>query len=172
MTTPDSGENEQRVLVLMRHAKSDWGDDSLSDHDRPLNERGNRDAPLMAQWLADIDTIPDLVACSSAVRTRETVALMTAQWAKTPEVSYLESLYLAHPETILKTAASDGGDARVLMVVAHNPAMTHLVSSLADKVIDMPTAAIAVFRLAISDWSELQGSSPVELIHFMRPKAL
>ena len=52
-----------RRLVLMRHAKSDWGDNSLSDHDRPLNRRGMEDAPSMAQWIEENDLIPDQIIC-------------------------------------------------------------------------------------------------------------
>ena len=56
-----------RLLILMRHAKSDWSDSSLSDHDRPLNSRGQRDAPRMANWLAESDWIPDVVLSSDDV---------------------------------------------------------------------------------------------------------
>ena len=90
-----------RTLIVMRHAKSDWGDESLSDHERPLNGRGKRDAPRMAQWLAEIDMTPDLILSSSSQRTRETVALMNQHWSTESPVSYDESLYLASPDAIL-----------------------------------------------------------------------
>ena len=172
MTTRESASHDSRRLVLMRHAKSDWGHSSLADHDRPLNRRGRRDAPKMARWLAEAGAIPDIVFCSSAARTRETVSLMTPEWDDTAEVSYCEKLYLATPETILKTATSDRCDARVLMVVAHNPGIAQLVCLLADQAIEMPTAAIAIFEVSVTDWSELRSSSPTKLIQFMRPKAL
>jgi phosphohistidine phosphatase len=172
-TNPSSDPRGQdRVLILMRHAKSDWNDESLSDHDRPLNERGQRDAPRMAQWIAENDLIPDVILSSSSVRTRETVGLMTDEWSIEPTISLSETLYLATPEAILRTVRSDACDARRLMVVAHNPGMAHLVSSLGDQIIEMPTAAIAVFQLSDLDWSEVQSSTPMRLVHFMRPKAL
>ena len=164
--------SQHRFLILMRHAKSDWNDQSLSDHDRPLNHRGIRDAPRMAHWLADADLIPDVILSSSSVRTRETVALMVDQWSIEPTIAFSETLYLATPEAILKTVRSDACDARRLMVVAHNPGMTHLAGSFSDQIVDMPTSAIAVFQLPKIDWSELQSSTPMSLVHFMRPKAL
>ncbi|WP_442508301.1 SixA phosphatase family protein [Novipirellula sp. SH528] len=162
----------RRRLILMRHAKSDWADEGLSDHDRPLNKRGKRDAPQMAEWLREIDCLPDVVLSSSAVRTRETAELMQDSFRSDVVVSYIESLYLATPETICSVISSDSCDASTVMVLAHNPGMAYLVSQLAGQMVDMPTAAIAIFDVSIADWSKFRLSSPVKLEHFMRPKAL
>ena len=172
MTTLPSDSAGKRTLVLMRHAKSDWADSSLSDHDRPLNSRGQKAAPLMAYWLADNGITPEKILCSSAQRTQETVSLMTPCWESNPELSILEGLYLASPETILNTIASGGGDAAALMVVAHNPGTAGLASYLAQQAIDMPTAAIAIFKFSISDWNQLSADTQAELVDYMRPKAL
>ena len=161
-----------RFLIVMRHAKSDWSEAGLPDHDRPLNERGNRDAPRMAKWLADIDAIPDAILSSTSTRTRETVQLMTPQWSREPQVSYCNALYLATPEAMLATIRSDGCDAKRLMLLAHNPGVTHFVSTLANQSVDMPTAAIAVLEVALEDWRALSAGTAVKLIHYMRPKAL
>lgn len=178
-TPPPADENHsaaelslKKMLVLMRHAKSDWSDGSLGDHDRGLNARGQRDAPRMAQWLAQLEIVPDRILCSSAIRTRQTVSLMTPHWPSQPEVSYCQSLYLSAPETMLETINSDGLDAEVLMLVAHNPGTTHLVGLLAGSYIEMPTAAIAIFQVDLSAWEQLRSSTPAELLHYMRPKAL
>ena len=172
--TESSGKpkDADRFLILMRHAKSDWGDPSLSDHQRPLNHRGKRDAPRMADWLVKIDMVPDTILSSSSERTRETVGLMTPQWSDDPMISFCEGLYLATPETILSTIRSDAGDALRLMVVAHNPGIAHLASGLAEEFLEMPTAAIAVFKISTSAWSKLQTSTPMQLTQFMRPKSL
>jgi phosphohistidine phosphatase len=174
MTTDESGQSERntRQLILMRHAKSDWGDHSLSDHERPLNGRGRRDSPRMAQWLSEIDMVPDVVLSSSSVRTRETVALMVEQWSVEPVLSFSDNLYHSSAESILAVIRSDACDARRLMVVAHNPGMAHLVSSLSNRLIEMPTAAIAIFQLQLTDWTHLGPGTPIELIQHMRPKAL
>jgi phosphohistidine phosphatase len=161
-----------RRLILMRHAKSDWGDKSLSDHDRPLNRRGMEDTPLMAQWMEENDLLPDQILCSSAERTRETVELMLQAWSANPDWSMVESLYLATPDTIVSTIRSGFSGAETLMVVAHNPGITYLASMLAGKGIDMPTAAIAVFQMTNTEWCDLDSETPLQLTHFMRPKAL
>jgi len=167
------GDFSCRHLVLMRHAKSDWGNESLSDHERPLNRRGMHDAPLMAKWLRENDLVPDQILCSSAERTRETVELMLPAWNRDPVWTLTESLYLATPDSIMSTVRSGGvANAGILMVVAHNPGMTYLASTLAGQGLDLPTAAIAVFEVTNTQWSELHSGTPVHLTHFMRPKAL
>ena len=159
-------------LIVMRHAKSDWSDVSLSDHDRPLNDRGCRDAPRMGEWLHEIGMVPDRVLSSTSQRTRDTVDLMLPTWGGEVEVSYSGSLYLATPEAILQTIRGDACDAARLMVLAHNPGITHFVSKLAGQSVDMPTAAIAVFQVDLDDWSRFALGGPAKLIHYMRPKAL
>jgi phosphohistidine phosphatase len=161
-----------RFLIVMRHAKSDWSDAGLSDHDRVLNERGKRDAPRMARWLAEVALVPDLILCSTAQRTQETADLMKQQWSPTPTISLTAGLYLATHEQILRTIRSDGCGAERLMVLAHNPGVTEFVSRLSRQPIDMPTAAIAVFELPLDDWSELSETGSAKLVHYMRPKAL
>ena len=161
-----------RFLIVMRHAKSDWGDTSLSAHDRPLNDRGCRDAPRMARWLHEIGMVPDLVLSSTSQRTRDTFDLMRQEWGGDVVVCYSEPLYLAAPEAILRTIQSDGCGAERLMVLAHNPGISHFVTKLAGQSVDMPTAAIAVFQVDTDDWSQLASGGPASLIHYMRPKAL
>ena len=126
----------------------------------------------MAQWLGEVDLVPDMILSSSSVRTRETTSLMADEWSSQPKISFSETLYLAAPDEMMQTVQSDGGDARRLMVLAHNPGMTHLVSSLSGQSVDMPTAAIAIFQLTLADWSDLQPGTPMRLVHYMRPKAL
>jgi len=153
-------------LILMRHAKSDWSNTSLADHDRPLNDRGRRDAPRMAQWLAEIDQIPDRILCSSAVRTRQTVTGLTDLWNACPAIHYSHELYHAQPQEIIDNIRLEGGDARRLLIVAHNPGLTRLASDLSGLFVEMPTAAIAIFSVGID------GANGTELVEFMRPKAL
>ncbi len=160
------------LLILMRHAKSDWGDNSLSDHDRPLNQRGLRDAPVMSCWIASENYVPDRVLSSSATRTKQTIRDMLPAWNTQPDVSFSDSLYLSSPETILNTICSDSHGRSRVMVLAHNPGISQLTSMLASKPIDMPTAAIAVFRVNLARWSELSSESDIELVCFMSPKSL
>jgi phosphohistidine phosphatase len=160
------------TLLLMRHAKSDWANENLSDHDRPLNKRGRRDSPRIAQWIAEQDLRPDRVLCSSSCRTRETVSLLHETWKTESDTRFMESLYLGSPETIFRTIANEGDDAARLLVVAHNPGMSQLATAMARQPIEMPTAAVAVFRIDAESWDAFGSDTTLQLTHLIRPKSL
>ncbi len=160
------------TLLLMRHAKSDWADSGLSDHDRPLNNRGRRDSPRIAEWIAEQDLLPDRVLSSSSCRTRETVSLLHETWGNEIDTCFSESLYLGSPETIFRTIASEGNAATRLLVVAHNPGMSQLSTAMARQSIEMPTAAVAVFRVGAESWESFGSDTALQLTHLIRPKSL
>lgn len=140
----------------MRHAKSDWANHNLSDHDRPLNERGRRTAPMMGKLFLANKLNPAVVLASTAVRVRETIGLMLAEWPFKPEVFFEQSLYLASVETLgshLRGLHDDWSDA---MMVGHNPGLADFVSRLAGRHLEMPTAAVAVFTSTEGAWSDAQ----------------
>ncbi|MCR9271517.1 MULTISPECIES: SixA phosphatase family protein [Mameliella] len=144
-----------KQLILIRHAKSDWSH-GLPDHDRPLNSRGRRAAPAIGDWLREKGFLPDDILCSTATRTRETLALLGA---KAP-VRFEPALYHAAPETmleILKTAAGNS-----VMMLGHNPGIAALAEDLLESPPDhprfaaYPTCATLVARFDIDDWRRLQ----------------
>jgi phosphohistidine phosphatase len=143
-----------RRLIVMRHAKSDWANPNLSDHDRPLNDRGSRTAPLMGKYLAENHVIPKVVIASTAVRVRETLAFMLAEWPHEPEVFFEQSLYLASVETLRSHIRGLHNDWHEVLIVGHNPGLTDLVSRLAGQPLEMPTAAVAVFASDEKSWSD------------------
>ncbi len=141
-------------LLLVRHAKSDWDDQGLRDHDRPLNARGTRDAPAMAERVASIrlseGLVPPRLMSSTALRARTTAAAFGA--ALGIEVELDEGLYGAPARTLLVAAAASGAPS--VMVVAHNPGMTILADALSDGGIGhMPTCAVARFTWDTDDWA-------------------
>ena len=140
------------TLTLMRHAKSSWNNQHQQDHDRPLNERGNRDAPDMANRLVRRNQIPDLILCSTARRTCETTAHLLCVFGQpAPQVVYNDSLYLASPDTLLSTLSDVPENVLHAMIVAHNPGMEDLSARLTGSHADtMPTAAIRQFSCACS----------------------
>lgn len=165
------------TLALMRHAKSDWSDELLSDHDRPLNARGQRDAPRMAHWLDQQGFLPEVILASTAVRVRETVAALLACWSHRPLVMFSQSLYLANPQTILQhlrneAFTADGQRPRMAMVVAHNPGLEYLASNLLGKATRMPTAAIALLQCEPIDETEVRGLGVRRCIAVARPKEM
>ncbi|WP_323767140.1 SixA phosphatase family protein [Antarctobacter sp.] len=143
-----------KQLILIRHAKSDWGFDR-PDHDRPLNARGRRAAPAIGNWLRDHGYLPDEVLCSTATRTRETLALLG-----TPAPTrYERALYHAAPETMLDVLQSAQGNS--VMMLAHNPGIAGLAEALVRTAPDhprfdaYPTCATLVARFDIDDWKAL-----------------
>ncbi|MHC4809352.1 MAG: SixA phosphatase family protein [Planctomycetota bacterium] len=172
-------------LLLMRHAKSDWTDAVLEDHERPLNDRGRRDAPRMGRLLAAEGLMPDLVVCSTAVRARQTLEGLTAGGglgeAGHAAVVHEASLYLATPGTILAVARAAvtgtgagvaAGDPERVLLIGHNPGMEQLASRLAGRFVRFPTATIAACELTATGWDDLDAGGGVRGVRVFRPKEL
>ncbi|MET0296591.1 MAG: histidine phosphatase family protein [Microbacterium sp.] len=146
-------------LVLIRHAKSDWGDAFLADHDRPLNDRGMRDAPAMARRLADTGFRADTILSSTALRAATTADFFSG--ALGVPVEQQERLYGA-PASLLLLAAAESG-ARSVVVVAHDPGMSILAGRLSnDGIGHMPTCAVATFTWEVDDWDVATEVDPDE----------
>lgn len=163
-----------RRLIAARHAKSSWNHPELTDHDRPLNARGRRAAPLVGAALRGAGYIPDLLLCSTSVRTRETWDLMRPALggaagptgsARTPEVRFARELYLAAPQTVLKIVRQVPPAIKTLMLLGHNPAMyslaTHGASAGDPEEIsllrrNLPTGAAAVLEFPTDRWNEVK----------------
>ncbi len=147
-----------RTLVLIRHAKSDWASPGLDDHDRPLNERGRRDAPVMAGRLAARGIRADALLSSTALRARTTADAFAAALGVATELR--EDLYGAPARALLSHAAATG--TQTVVVVAHDPGMTVLADQLSDGGIGhMPTCAVATFRWdGTDDWEIATAIAP------------
>lgn len=142
-----------KTLLLARHAKSDWGDASLADHDRPLNARGRRDAPLMARRLLDEGIHLARIVSSTAVRARTTAAEYAA--AQGVEVVQEPLLYAASARSILAAASRLPDEAEVAMLVGHNPGMQDAVAELTGAFVEFPTCAVAECLVDGDSWAEL-----------------
>ena len=161
-----------KTLLLMRHAKSGWSDPTLSDHQRPLNERGIRDSPRMARFLAECGLVPDAVLSSTATRAATTAASV-AETLEIPDVPrFFDRLYHAPPSAIAEVVASESGEAERVLVVCHNPGIEELVEQLGGRHERMSTAAIAHFQVDLDDWSGFEPRSEAELMAVHRPKEL
>ncbi len=148
-----------KKLILIRHAKSSWDDPEMSDHDRPLNTRGRRAAPLIGRWLADQGICPEQALCSTAARTQETWKLIAEALPGAAEADLLAGLYLADPAQMLHHLR--GASADCVAMIAHNPGTARLAWSLAKAPPNhagfghYPTGATTVMDFEIADWSEL-----------------
>ncbi|MEX0824740.1 MAG: histidine phosphatase family protein [Pirellulaceae bacterium] len=161
-----------KQLLLMRHAKSDWPAEIRSDHDRPLNGRGRKTATRMGRWIQEQDLLPDLVLCSSARRTQETVERMLETWSTQPPVFPTAAIYLAAASNILNVVRSDGMESNRLLLVGHNPGMADLVGNLCGESNGFPTAALAIVEFAIDSWADLLPGSEANCRGIVRPKSL
>lgn len=145
-------------IVLFRHAKSSWGDDSVSDHDRPLATRGLNDAPRMGTRIAAAGLQPDLILTSSATRAQQTAQLITPAFAaKAPEQATAQALYLATPGEILTVLGKLSDSIRETIVIGHNPGLTQLANMmLSDLRLDnLPTAGAVAVNCNCGSWQEL-----------------
>ena len=158
-----------KTLLLLRHAKSSWKHPELDDYDRPLNKRGKQTAPLMGALLHDEHLIPDLILCSSAVRTYTTALLVAKACTYKGEIEQTHKLYLAEPHAYIEALRQvDEKYARVL-VVGHNPGLGMLIESLTGEAMTMPTAALAYIELSLKRWRDLDMNTKCKLVDVWRP---
>lgn len=152
-----------KTLVLVRHAKSAWDEPGIDDHDRPLADRGLRDAPEMGRRLAERGLEPDVIRSSTAVRARTTAELIADALGLAPDRLDLdERLYGASPEDILGVVRELDDAIGTAMVVAHDPGMSDLAFALSGTIEHMPTCAVAEFRFDVASWPEAVEAEPVE----------
>jgi phosphohistidine phosphatase len=162
-----------RRLILMRHAKSDWGQPGLSDHDRPLNPRGTASAAAVGKWLRRKGYLPDQVLCSSALRTQETLAGLALDTEVAVEVT--RALYLAKAAEMLRVLQSAQG-ACVLML-GHNDGIAEMAARLVttppahDRFEDYPTCATLVCDFDAEAWNDI-GWHQGQPIDFIVPREL
>ncbi len=161
-----------KMLILMRHAKSSWATPGMSDHDRPLNDRGRRAAPVMARWLAGRGLIPEAILCSSAKRTRQTVRRMRKAVPELPEPVIEPRLYDSGPDVMRACLALLPSSCVSAMIVAHEPGISEMLARLTGcEHGPFPTAAIAVLDLDIGAWGEAPWLR-ARLREMMRPRDL
>ncbi len=125
------GPPESRRIVLLRHAKADWP--QVSDHERPLAERGRKDAPVAGRRLAETGITFDLAVCSTSARTRETWKLAVHELPHRPKTVYEERLYDASLGELLALLNETPDEVNDLLVIGHNPGMHALADALAGK---------------------------------------
>ena len=166
-----------KILGLLRHAKSDWGQSDKRDFDRGLNKRGCKGAALIGDHIRDHGVKWDKLIASPAQRVKTTLE----EAAIGPEIVWEESLYLASTETIFDVIHEQGGEADTLLIAGHNPGLGDMLFELVapanenalfdEAKVKFPTAAFAVFELDIDDWSQLKEGCG-KLVHFARPRDL
>ena len=159
-----------KTLILVRHAKSSWTDPALPDRDRPLNDRGKRDAPKMARRLARDNLKPDLILSSPARRARKTARILAkALDYDFEDIRLDDGLYAVEADDLTEVIRRLGDKPQCVMLVGHNPELTELAHGLSSKIAYMPTCAVAVFEFEIRSWSAAGREKPAS-VTFYAPK--
>lgn len=171
-----------RVLHLLRHAKSDWGDMALSDHARPLNKRGIAAARAMGRRLAAENFRPDLIFCSTAQRARETLERLGRHLRGIP-TTFHDELYLVSQQDVLAFIRRVPETAQSILLVGHNPTTHDIALSLTARAAPgrrqdlaklrekYPTGALCTIRFSAPHWRQIaQGTGT--LARFLRPRDL
>ena len=140
-----------RRIVIMRHAKSSWEDPNLSDHERPLNDRGRRDAPRVADELNDRGWVPDLILVSSSKRTKQTLDGMSHRFGSIPS-QVRKGIYHATVHDLLLELEGMVDDGTT-MILGHNPGSEMLINHLTGEWHRMPTAAAALLTESSGVWA-------------------
>lgn len=166
------------TLSLLRHAKSSWKNPALPDRERPLNARGMGDAPVMGRAMSKRGIDPELILCSSAQRTVDTLALVLPELKIEPEVVYDDALYHASPDQMLDMLRNLQPGARSVLLVGHNPEIQALAlgligagpKELRDRLAEKyPTGGLAVINFTAGLWSSVDvGSGSLSL--FLAPR--
>ena len=143
-------------LLLLRHAKSSWKTGNVKDFDRPLNQRGQRAAPLVGKALRKRKLKLDLVLSSPAERARQTAHLILESARMTVELRYDERIYEASAARLLEVVSQIEDSATVAMLVGHNPGMEDLLKVLTGEKQHLSTATLADIELNVDKWNKIR----------------
>lgn len=160
-----------KTLTIFRHAKSSWDSPELPDHDRPLNKRGERDAPAMGERLKDAGIRPSLIIGSPAIRAWQTARIVAKQIGYPIEFLHREpGLYHAGVNKLLDIISAQDDGFNSIMIVGHNPGLTDLANELVPGVTtNIPTAGYIAVRVDSDTW-DLRTRKSARLIRFDYPK--
>jgi phosphohistidine phosphatase len=162
-----------KTFYVIRHAKSDWGDPTLDDFDRPLNKRGEADAPRMAKRLKEKEIHPELMLSSPAARAYATCKKIAAI-LRYPEDSIRtdKKLYHADWETILSVIQTLPDKFDIVMIFGHNPGLTDFVNEIGKRtdIGNIPTCGVVAFQFKTDSWKTLSAGSG-DILFYDYPKS-
>ena len=161
-----------KTLLLVRHAKSSWDDPAITDFDRPLNERGKKDAPIMARRLLEKRITIDTFISSPAKRAKKTAKIFIEAFdRKEDEIIVKPELYLAHAGVFETVLNSIGMKSEIVALFSHNPGITDFANSLTDARIDnIPTCGIFAISIDTKSWEDFNNAKK-SFLFFDYPKA-
>ena len=154
-----------KTLFLVRHAKSSRDDPSLPDRERPLDDRGKRDAPKMGKRLAKRDAKVDLLVSSPAVRALTTAHLIADEIGyKRKDIVVDDRLYANSPDDLLAVIRALDNKLDRVMLFGHNPEFSDLAHRLSSEIVDMPTSAVAEYHFDTKAWTDIGEVEPTKTV--------
>jgi len=161
-----------KTLILVRHAKSSWDDPSMSDFDRPLNERGKKDAPKMAERLIEKGITINTFLSSPAKRAKKTAKIFAHAFKREEEgIILIQELYLAGSGIFGTVLSSIDTDTETIAIFAHNPGITDFANTLTEaRIDDIPTCGVFAVKIDTDNWKNF-GEAKKEFLFFDYPKA-
>ena len=142
-----------KTLILLRHAKSSWKDESLPDFERPLNRRGKEASDLVGRYLKEQMIVPDLILSSPSVRARETVERVAKKAGWTTEIRFDPRIYEGSGLGLLEVISQIENDRKTALLVGHNPGLEELLMLLTGDNKRLPTAALAKVEIKAAKWA-------------------
>ncbi|MFZ5948648.1 MAG: SixA phosphatase family protein [Stygiobacter sp.] len=149
-----------KKLFLIRHAKSSWDDPTLSDHERPLNERGIRNANFMAKLLKEKNIFPDLIISSTAERARQTANIFSDILSHTKKIKYDSRIYEATTQNLIEVVSEIENINNLVFLFGHNPGLSNFANFISNHPIyNLPTCAIVGLEIPIDNWENISRNS-------------
>lgn len=160
-----------KTLLLVRHAKSSWDSAVLSDFERPLNDRGKHDAPMMAKRVKEKKLKIDTFLSSPAKRAKKTALIFMKQYdQKEKDLILIPSLYEASIDDFYQAVEKLNDKADSVALFSHNPGITEFINSLeCSPIYNMPTCAVYALKVATGHWEEFEKATK-EFLFFDYPK--
>lgn len=159
-----------RELILIRHAKSDWSNPLLDDFERPLNKRGEKNAPFMAKILKKEIQKPDLIISSPSFRTKLTLEYFLKEFEYKGEVIFEKSIYEAPFENLLKVIKNIDDKYKTIFLIGHNPGLNDLANFLLGSFEDnIATSGVLKIDFDTNSWKNISKDNS-KLIFFKYPK--
>lgn len=160
-----------KLLYLVRHAKSAWPETYDSDFNRPLNKRGERDAPRIARYLAELGCKPDIIISSAAERAITTASHLAKGLGYADEIAASDDLYFHGIAAYVDALSDMNDDFSQVLLVAHNPTISDYSSQLTGRDLTMPTCGVAVIEGKWQSWPAFATGGGV-LLELITPKQL
>lgn len=159
-----------KQLILVRHAKSEWGNESLKDIDRPLNERGYGDAYFLSEWFMKNKKLPDQIIASTATRALNTALIFCRTFDFDMKCFCIEKdIYESSLETLIAIIKEQNNSKNRIMLFGHNPTITNICNQLTQDLFfdNIPTCGIVALNFDIANWTDLlQKKATMEFYQF------